>query len=86
MNTANYDVEDLKNFLLASIIGVISLTVIGYAGCSILSKLGGTAIKRCQAINLMISLPSGIFIVLFFILIGILVKSFRDSQGARARA
>lgn len=58
MNNANYDAEDLKNFLLASVIGIISLTVIGYAGCSILSKLGGAAMNGCQAINLMLSLPS----------------------------
>jgi hypothetical protein len=70
----------LEKAVVGGIISTIGISLTGLMACKISSELGGPMLKACQTINLMLSLPSGTFVVLGIVLIGMIIKSVRSQR------
>jgi hypothetical protein len=68
----------IKNLMVGGILSTIAISLYGFVACKIGFELGEPAMAGCRAINLMLSLPSGTFVVLAIVLIGMIIKSVRN--------
>lgn len=80
------DIAKIKNLMIGGILSTIAISLYGFVSCKIGSELGEPAMAGCRAIKLMLSLPSGTFVVLGIVLIGMIYSSVSEKEGRRVWA